>query len=176
MHDSGASLRRQTTKDPLEMIRGNMISALAFISVAGLAVGSTSQLQLGTPAQPGPALFPGLAAALLSGLSLLLLWRGRATDVGEALPWRPPLAVFLAALIFAACIEGFRLPGTTLMLPALGMPVAGTLAMLASGLAGNNTRWHQLLVLAAILPLFFATVLRFALNQPVSIAPWWLGY
>jgi Tripartite tricarboxylate transporter TctB family len=160
------------------MPAANRLTAALLFAVALIAIVNTWQTSLGTLEEPGPGLFPKLIAGLLAMLSMPLIARkGISANDGDFLRLaRPSLAIFAAALVFAATIQGFSLGRFGTSVPALGMPAAGTLALLVSGLAEKRTRWAQLVILAALLPLGFSVILRFTLGQPVSLAPWLLGY
>jgi Tripartite tricarboxylate transporter TctB family len=160
------------------MPAANRLTAAVLLAIALIAFVNTRQFSLGTFEEPGPGLFPRLLAGLLAALSMPLISRkGASANDGDFLRLlRPSLAIFAAALVFAATIQGFSFARSGIGVPALGMPAAGTLALLVSGLAEKRTRWAQLVILASLLPLGFSVILRFALGQPVALAPWLLGY
>jgi hypothetical protein len=160
------------------MPAANRLTAVLFLAIALIAFVNTWQFSLGTFDEPGPGLFPKLIAGLLAMLSMPLIARkGISANDGDFLRLlRPSLAIFAAALVFAATIQGSSLARFGIGVPALGMPAAGTLALLVSGLAEKRTRWVRLAILATLLPLGFSVILRFALGQPVTLAPWLLGY
>jgi Tripartite tricarboxylate transporter TctB family len=160
------------------MPTANRLTAVLFLAIALIVFVNTWQTSLGTFEEPGPGLFPKLLAGLLALLSILLIARkgASANDGIFRKLFRPSLSITAAALVFATTVQGFSFAATGIVVPALGMPAAGTLALLVSGLAEKHTRWVPLAILATLLPLGFSMILRFALGQPVALAPWLLGY
>jgi Tripartite tricarboxylate transporter TctB family len=161
-----------------EMPKANRLTGALIATIALIALVNTWQASLGTVEEPGPGLFPKLLAGLLVLLSVPLMIRNNVSANGDDFRklLRPALAIFAAVLVFAATIQGVALARIGINVPALGMPVAGTLAMLVSGWAERGTRWPRLAIAAALLPLGFSVFLRFALGQPVALAPWLFGY
>lgn len=159
------------------MPTANRLVAVSLLAIAFIVFVNMWPASLVTLEEPGPGLFPKLLAGLLAMLSMALMARNTAAanDNFRNL-LRPSLAILAAALLFAIAIQEFSLARLGIIVPALGMPAAGTLALLVSGLAEKHTRWMPLAILATLLPLGFSLILRFALGQPVALAPWLLGY
>ena len=134
------------------------LASIAYWQAAGLSAGAATQL--------GPGMLPR-ALAVLIALCGLVLMVGAIRAPGHRLGrWhlRGPVLILGAALAFAASVR------------PLGLLVAGPLAVLIGALASRETRWAETFVFAAILTIFCLGLFRFALNLPIPVAPWLIGY
>jgi len=140
----------------------NFWSGLVFIAIGvAFAWGSTAY-RLGESAAPGPGYFPlglGLLLALLGGFVLFasLTIESHGGDPIEGLKWRPLLLLLLSVVVFGATLEKF------------GMVVSLPLLVVLCGLAGDEFRWRDALLTAAVMTvgswIVFNLVLK--LNLPL---------
>jgi hypothetical protein len=118
-------------------------SGVVFVAIGvGFAWGSTAY-RLGTSAAPGPGYFSfglGLLLALLGGLVLFtaLTLESPGGDPIEGVRPRP-----LLVLLGAVALFGF-------LLPRAGLVISLPILVLLAGLAGDEFRWRDAIVLAVI--------------------------
>ena len=77
-------------------------------------------------------------------------------------------------LLFALTIRGVDFG--VFKFPALGLSVAGPLAIIFSGFADKESRFWELILFAVGLTLGCIGVFKFVLRLPIPVAPWLLGY
>lgn len=159
------------------IVREGVAGSVGVAAISLLAFYATTKLDIGSPSEIGPGLFPWALALILlamSGMLFLLTLRGK--DTG----WRPVFNMrALAGIIGALVVFGLLMRGSTfgpLTLPALGVTGATPLAILVAGLADRQTRWMQLVLFAGCLTGFCTLLFRFALGLPLPVAPWLIGY
>ena len=169
--ERGDELRLGIVKSPQNLAAGLLLLTLGIVGLLG-----TSGLQGGTLASPEAGMLPHAVSILVAASGVLLSAMSLATRGPELERWSPRGLLFVlgAAVGFALTIRGFNLGG--LKIPALGLLVAGPLAICLAALADTQTRWREILVFTIGLTGLCILVFRFILRLPIPIAPWLLGY
>ncbi len=149
----------------------SLAGGIVLIALAALALWLTRDLDQGTLNAMGPAMLPRwLAMAVgLSGLALLAFAFIKQGDVLERWSLRGPVFVIGAILAFAVTIRPFSFG--PLVIPGLGMVVAGPLAILIGGFATPEARLRDLVTLALLLTPFCMVLFGDLLNLPIPIFP-----
>jgi hypothetical protein len=139
-------------------------SGLMFIAAGlGFAWGALNY-SFGSSARPGPAYFPfglGIILALLGALTLfesLTIETEDGEPVG-AFAWKPLIIVVASVALFG------------LLLPRLGLFVALPVLVVTSALAGDEFRWKEALVNAAILTAGSWAIFIYGLNLTIPLLP-----
>lgn len=148
-------------KSPQDLIAGIVVMAIA---AAAFALGWP--LSFGSLDGVGPGLMPRAFAVLLGALGAALAVSAFVMP-GSAIggvAWRGLGCLLAAIILFAFTVR------------PLGLAVAAPLTMLVSALASADTRWAETIVFSILLTLFCIGLFKYALNLPVPLAPWLLGY
>lgn len=163
---SGSSGRSGPLRAPQTLAGG-----LLLIALAALALYLTRNLTQGTLNAMGPAMLPRwLAVGVgLSGLALVVFAFIREGDALERWSLRGPFFIILAILAFAVTIRGFSLG--SLIIPGLGLLIAGPLAIIIGGYATPEARLRDLAILALSLTPFCMLLFGDLLNLPIPIFP-----
>ncbi|HEV2605918.1 MAG TPA: tripartite tricarboxylate transporter TctB family protein [Microvirga sp.] len=149
----------------------SLLGGLLLLALAALALWLTRDLEQGTLRSMGPAMLPRwLAVGVgLSGIALIVSAFTVRGDQLEAWGLRGPVLVLLGILAFAVTIRPFALgPITT---PGLGLIAAGPLAIIIGGMATNEFRLRDLVILALSLTPFCMVLFGDLLNLPIPIFP-----
>jgi putative tricarboxylic transport membrane protein len=77
---------------------------------------------------------------------------------------RGPVFILGAAIVFALSVR------------PLGLAVAGPLTVVVGAFASPQTRLVETLIFSAVMTAFCVTLFKFALNLPIPVAPWLIGY
>ena len=77
---------------------------------------------------------------------------------------RGPIFILGAAVAFALAVR------------PLGLAVAGPLVIVISAMASRETRLVEMLIFGTIITAFCLLLFKFALNLPIPVAPWLVGY
>jgi len=122
----------------------NFWSGLVFVAAGGGFAWRALAYGLGDAATPGPGFFPlglGLMLALLGGVLLFgaLTLETPGQDRVEGLRWRPLLVLLGGVALFGV------------LLPRLGLLLSLPLLVLSTCLAGDEFRWREALLTAAVL-------------------------
>lgn len=153
------------------------LAAGIFLIAFGLfCLWASSNLSLGRGSNLGPGSFPRGLSFLLMGVGAIVLVQAF-TVVGAKLEaWNIKGIVFVlgAVLLFAATIRGITI-GRQVILPPLGLAVAGPLTLIISSLAADERKWGQTLIFAAAMTIFCIVLFRGLLGLPIPVAPW-AGY
>jgi putative tricarboxylic transport membrane protein len=114
----------------------------------------------------GPGLMPRAFAVLLGALGAMLAISAFFTPGARVggVAWRGLLSLLAAIILFAFTIR------------PLGLAVAAPATMLVSAVASNETRWGETVLFSIVLTAFCIGLFKYALNLPVPLAPWLLGY
>ncbi len=158
-------------KAPETLAAGVFLLVLAEIGFWG-SIG----IAAGTLAKMGAGMFPRVVSLLIGALGVFLVVQSF-TVRGPALErWLGRGVVFVlgAAVVFGLTIRGFSLG--SLVVPPLGLAVAGPLAVIIASLADRETRWLEIILYAAFLNVLCFVVFKQLLRLPIPIAPWLLGY
>lgn len=149
----------------------SLAGGLLLIALAALALWLTRDLNQGTLNAMGPAMLPRwLAIGVgLSGLALLAAGFLKDGDRLERWSLRGPVFVIGAILAFAVTIRGYAFG--SLVIPGLGMLVAGPLAIILGGFATSEARLRDLVILALSLTPFCMVLFGDLLNLPIPVFP-----
>jgi putative tricarboxylic transport membrane protein len=114
----------------------------------------------------GPGLMPRAFAVLLGALGATLAISAFVTPGARVggVAWRGLLSLLAAIILFAFTIR------------PLGLAVAAPTTMLVSAVASSETRWGETVLFSIVLTAFCIGLFKYALNLPVPLAPWLLGY
>ena len=167
----GDDARRGAVKSPEDMAAGLFLLLFAVILFA-----AGWELKFGQLRGIGPGLMPRVTAILLGAFGVLLVVQSFIAHGSTLQRWsiRGPFFILGSVLLFAATIRGVDFG--VFKLPALGLAVAGPLAVIFSGLADNDTKWWEIILYALALTAGCIAVFKFLLRLPIPIAPWLLGY
>jgi hypothetical protein len=171
-HQPGAGDEgRGPIKSPQDFAAGLFILALA-----AFAFYAASNLKFGQMRGIGPGLMPQVTAMLLAAFGVLLIVQAFTTRGSLLERWsiRGPLFVLGGVLLFAATVRGSEFFG--IKIPALGLLVAGPLAVVVCSMADRDTKWWEILLFAVVITSFCIGLFKFLLRLPIPLAPWWLGY
>jgi Tripartite tricarboxylate transporter TctB family len=169
--ERGEEPRLGIVKSPQNLAAGLLLLTLGTAGLLG-----TSELPAGTLDSPEAGMLPRAVSLLVLASGAMLCAMSLATRGPELERWSPRGLLFVlgAAVAFALTIRGFNFGG--LKIPALGLVVAGPLAIGLAALADAQTRWREIIVFAVGLTGLCIVVFRFVLRLPIPIAPWLLGY
>ena len=136
------------------------------ILLAIFALWQGADLSAGTLGQIGSGMLPRALAVLtlLCGVTLVVesvLTRGAGLDRWGV---RGPVFILGAAVAFALAVR------------PLGLAVAGPLVVMVSAMASRETRPVETLVFGTVITIFCLLLFKFALNLPIPVAPWLIGY
>ena len=143
-------------------------SGLMFIVVGlGFAWGAT-EYNFGSSARPGPAYFPFGLGVLMAVLGAMVLFKALTFEVegGDkigAWAWRPLLIIVVA-------VAGFGV-----ILPKLGMIISLPLLVFVAAQAGDEFRWKEALVNAAVITLMSWGIFIKGLSLTIPLWPSFLG-
>lgn len=136
----------------------------ALMMLLGVAAGLYAWIkyETGTFREMGPGMFPvGLGIVLfVLGLVILVQAWSRAGPKFPELEIRPLLAISIAGLVFALCIERFGI------LPAV------FLSTVLAACADTKLKWPGTFLLAAGLGITASLIFKVGLDLPVSIIRW----
>ena len=154
---------------------GALLLAIAVVGFFG-----TTALKFTLASGVGPGLMPRVTALLVGAFGVLLIAQAFVSPGDRLERWSMRGIVFLigAVLLFAMTIRGFSFPffGTTLTCPALGLVIAGPLAVITAALADRDTRLVEIIPYAVILTVACVVLFKYMLRQPIPLAPFYLGY
>jgi len=143
-------------------------SGLMFIVVGlGFAWGAT-EYNFGSSARPGPAYFPFGLGVVMAVLGAMVLFKALTFEVegGDkigAWAWRPLLIIVVA-------VAGFGV-----ILPKLGMIISLPLLVFVAAQAGDEFRWKEALVNAAVITLMSWGIFIKGLSLTIPLWPSFLG-
>ena len=139
-------------------------SGLMFIAVGlGFAWGATDY-NFGSSARPGPAYFPFGLGILMAVLGATVLFKALTFEVegGDRIgrwAWKP-------LLIIVGAVAGFGF-----ILPKLGMIIALPLLIFVAAQAGDEFRWKEALVNAAVITLMSWGIFIKGLSLTIPLWP-----
>jgi hypothetical protein len=175
----GGDDTRGVLKSPQDFAAGLFLLAFATLAYFG-----AFDLKFGQLRGIGPGLMPKVTAAILGVFGLMLVLQSFTARGSRLDAWgiRGLFFVLGAVILFAFTIrgvdfgKGVNLPYFGNKFPALGLLVAGPLAVIFSSFADKSTRWGEVLLFAVVITAFCIGLFKFALRLPIPLAPWWLGY
>lgn len=136
------------------------------LGVAALVLYAAGDLRMKLPSGIGPGTMPKATAAIIGAFGLLFVIQG-VTTLGKRLEaWsvRGPLFLLGAVVLFGLTVR------------TLGLVVAGPAAVIVASLADRETRLREIIPFAVILSAGCILLFKYALRQPIPLAPFWLGY
>ena len=153
-----------------------LASGLLLLALGGIGFFGTLNLAIGTLAAPEAGMLPRAVSMLVgaSGLGLLATSLVKSGPALENWSARGLICILGAAIAFALTIRGFDLG--LFRIPALGLVVAGPLAITLAALADPETRFKEIVIFAVGLTGFCVVMFRIILRLPIPIAPWLVGY
>ena len=143
-------------------------SGLMFIVVGvGFAWGATTY-NFGSSARPGPGYFPFGLGVLLAVLGAVVLFTALTVEAENgdkvgAFAWRP-----LCFIVGTVALFGWALPH-------LGMFIALPLLVIVAAMAGDEFRWGEVLLNAAILTAGSWVIFIWGLNLTIPLKPSFIG-
>ena len=168
----GAPLPRAgRIKSPETLASGLLLLALGCIGFFG-----TWNLANGTLAEPEAGMLPRAVSMLVAACGMGLLASALTTSGPALESWSPRglICVLGAAIAFGLTIRGFDLGH--FKVPALGLIIAGPLAITLAALADPETRFKEIVIFAVGLTTLCIVMFRMILRLPIPIAPWLVGY
>ena len=157
-------------KSQLDLAAALLLLALAWIAYFG-ALG----LRFGALTSVGPGLMPKSVAVLVGvfGVGLVIT---SFLSVGPRLErWslRGPFFVLGAVLLFAMTIRGstFTFGSLKIVIPQLGLAIAGPLTVIVSSLADRETRPVEIVIYTIVLTAACVAMFKFLLRLPIPILP-----
>jgi len=131
------------------LLRIDVIGGVLITLIALVALAEALKLELGVMRSFGPGMVPTLVAGILLLSGVLVLGFGIVRPAARtewlSVSLRGPVTVVLAMLVFAATVRGLALG--PLVLPQLGLAVAGPLTVLIAGRADPGTSLRELAAL-----------------------------
>jgi hypothetical protein len=169
--------RRGAIKSPLDFGGG-----LFLIAIAALGFGGAFDLPFGKLSGIGSGLMPKVVAVLVGAFGALLVAQALILEGDRLERWhlRGPIFVLGAVLVFAVVIRGSNLNFggfaglpvlATVKIPALGLVVAGPLAVMIASLADPGTRPREIAVFAVVMTLLSGLLFKELLNLPIPFDP-----
>jgi putative tricarboxylic transport membrane protein len=156
-----------SSRSPLAIwLRQDFVAGLVVIAVALFAFWQAADLPIGTLGGMGPGMLPK-SLAVLFGLLGAILVLDSFLETGLTLePWsiRGPVLVALAIVAFGLTVR------------PLGLVVAGPVAIVIAGIASNEVRWVETIVVGLLMTVLCVGLFKFALGLPIPLAPWLIGY
>jgi Tripartite tricarboxylate transporter TctB family len=154
----------------------NFVGGLVLLALGGLGFFGTAGVDMGSLAEFGAGMVPRVVSVLVAGFGLGLMALGCTTRGAglERWSWRGPVCVLGAVVAFGLTLRGFDFG--LFRVPALGLVVAGPLAVSLASLADPDTRPQEIAIFAVGLTLLCTLVFRFLLRLPIPVAPWLIGY
>ena len=168
---------RGLVKSPFDLAGGLFLLGLAALGLAG-----GFNLPTGTLSGIGSGLMPRAVAILVGAFGVLLavqafLFEG---EILERWHLRGPVYVLGAVLVFAMLIRGstlnfggiFGIPVLgSVKIPALGLIVAGPLAVFISSFAARDTKLVEIGVFSIVMTLLCGLLFKELLNLPIPYDP-----
>lgn len=147
---------------------------LFLVAIGLIALIASWNLPLGTMRQMGPGMFPR-SLSLITILLGVLIGLNALRYEGHALErwsYRGMWFILGGVILFGLTVRGYPPLG----IPPLGLIVSGPLVVVISGLASPETRWREIIPFGVVMTGFCILLFKFILQQPIPLAPWWLGY
>ena len=174
-HSGGAA--HGLLKSPLDFGGGVFLIALALLGFAG-----GFNLPFGTLSGIGSGLMPKVVAILVGAFGVLLLVQSLLWDGDRLERWhlRGPVFVLGAVLVFAVFIRGSTLTlggfaglptVASVKVPALGLIVAGPLAVMFSSFAAKDTRPLEVVIFSVVMTLLCGLLFKELLSLPIPFDP-----
>jgi hypothetical protein len=168
---------RGLIKSPFDFAGGLFLLGMAVLGLAG-----GFNLPSGTLSGIGSGLLPRAVAVLVGAFGVLLIVQALLLEGNRLERWhlRGPAFVLGAVLVFAMLVRGstlvfggiFGIPVlASIKVPALGLIVAGPLAVIISAFATKETRLKEVLVFALVMTVFSGLLFKELLGLPIPYDP-----
>lgn len=154
----------------------SLAAGLFLLALAAIGFFGTSGISIGTIAEFGAGMVPRTVSVLVGLCGIFLVGMAFSAHGARLEAWslRGLVCILGAVVAFGLTIRGFDLG--LAKLPALGLVVAGPLAVTIAALADAGTRPREIAMFAIGLTALCVVMFRFILRLPIPIAPWLLGY
>ena len=148
----------------------DFITGLLFMVIGIAFAWGSLNYNVGTGARMGPGYFPRMVGVLLAVLGAIVSLQAltgpdRGGDKVGAIAWKPLFFIILSNLAFVVMLVGLPSIG----LPSMGLMVAIVVLTLIAGLAGEEFRLREALVLSVVLAVtsYLAFIVLLKLQFPV---------
>lgn len=141
-------------------------SGAIFLGFGLAAVLIARNYSMGTAGNMGPAYFPTMIGALLTGVGAIAMVRSMVTE-GQSISrinWKGLALILGAAILFGLLVSG------------AGLPVATIVMVLVSGMASTNFKALPFLVFAIAMAVFCTLVFAVGLGLPLPIRGAWFNF
>lgn len=139
-------------------------SGLMFIVAgAGFAWGALNY-SFGSSARPGPGYFPFGLGVLLAILGAMILFKALTIETEDGdrfgkIAWKPLVLIVLGVIVFGALV------------PRLGMIISLPVLVLIASLAGDEFKWIEVAINAAVLTVFSWCIFIWGLGLTIPLWP-----
>jgi hypothetical protein len=164
---------RGLVKSPFDLGGG-----LFLLGLAVLGLGGGFNLPTGTLSGIGSGLVPRAVSILVGAFGVLLIVQSLLVEGSRLEKWhlRGPVFVLGAVVVFALLIRGFGgifgIPVlASVKVPALGLIVAGPLAVIISAFAAEDTKPKEIVVFSIVMTLFSGLLFKELLSLPIPYDP-----
>jgi hypothetical protein len=143
-------------------------SGIMFV-VVGLAFAwGATNYNFGSSARPGPAYFPFGLGLVMAALGVAVLFKALTVETADgdkigAWAWRPLLLIVGSVVVFGLAV------------PKLGLVVALPLLVLVCSLAGDEFKWIEVALNAAVLTLMSWAIFIKGLGLTIPLLPAFLS-
>lgn len=151
-------------------------AGLLLVLIGAVAFWSSLELPVMRGGSVGAGLMPRLLGTFIAGLGaaqLILSLKRPGPSIGG---WsaRDIIMLLGSVILFAITIRGYDLG--LIVIPPLGIVIAGPLAVFTAGLAARDARLGELAIFAVAMSAACLALFRYALGLPLPVAPWLIGY
>lgn len=143
-------------------------SGLMFIVVGIAFAWGATNYNFGTSARPGPGYFPFGLGILLALLGAMILFEALTIETEGGEPIGPWAFKPLAMIVGSVAVFGF-------LLPRLGMALALPILIVIAALAGDEFKWKEAVLNAAILTFASWGIFIKGLKLTIPLWPTFLG-
>jgi hypothetical protein len=139
----------------------DFLAGLLFMLLGGMAVVLARDFPMGTTMRMGPGYFPTAIGIILFLFGAYILYRGlrSAVKVRGTWGWRPLALITLSIVLFGFLLE------------RLGLIPASLVMFFVAAAAGREFRFKEVLILAAVMTAFSATLFLYGLKLPYPLLP-----
>src|SRR5262245_13401079 len=168
---------RRLVKSPFDLAGGLFLLALAVLGLAG-----GFSLPTGTLSGIGSGLMPRVVSIMVGAFGVLLIVQSLLYDGDHLERWhaRGPVFVLGGVVVFALLVRGATLNFggilgipllATVKVPALGLIVAGPLAVIISAFATKETKPLEIVGFSVVMTMLCGLLFKEMLNLPVPFDP-----
>jgi putative tricarboxylic transport membrane protein len=144
----------------------DFFGGLFIVALSAFALFFSRELPHGTLGNMGPGMMPRSVSALLGLLGIALMISSFFERGDKLSPWsiRGTFFVIAAIMVFAYAVR------------PLGLSVATPLCIMIGACATDETRWGETALFSVIMTALCIGLFKYALNLPIPLAPWLVGY